>query len=266
MKKKIIGCVIVSITVIMFLSSILFFAKTFDKGSIVDNDIETIITLSDENGTLTDKQLKSLNSGANINYNGNIYRLQNTYSDKKVYIYRDLMLTATYINVDNNGTYAFDNGDGKEYVDFSILERYLTTENFQNVIKNYLNSSEVKNAINNALLSYVSSSQLNQLCTRIMPVPGTSFHFENGCAYLTFCLDADGDVTDFYMIGGTKAGSKGQFALTFCETPAKSITVFQTGSIVLSDLAKTSDGSTGIRPGAMNSHLVVFRLGGKTVN
>ena len=83
MKKKIISIAVAALTAIMFLFSILFFAKTFDKGSIVDNDIETIITLSDENGTLTDKQLKSLNNGANINYYGSIYRLQNTYSDKK---------------------------------------------------------------------------------------------------------------------------------------------------------------------------------------
>ena len=176
------------------------------------------------------------------------------------------MLMATYIKVYNNGTYTFDSGDGKEYVDFSALERYLTTENFQNVIKNYLNSSEVKNAINNALLSYISSSQLNQLCTRELLTPGKNLVFENGCVYLTFCLDDGGDIADFYMVGGTKAGNKGQFALTFCDTPERSITIFQTGSIIISDLAKTSDGSTGIRPGAMNSHLVVFRLGGKTVN
>ena len=154
----------------------------------------------------------------------------------------------------------------KDYATSGELEDYLEKVTFQEYMKKYLTGSEVNSAISSALLAYVKSSQLNQLCTRIMPAPGTSFNFENGCAYLTFCLDSDGDVTDFYMIGGTKAGSKGQFALTFCETPAKSITVFQTGSIVLSDLAKTSDGSTGIRPNAMNSHLVVFRLGGKTVN
>lgn len=63
--------------------------------------------------------------------------------------------------------------------------------------------------------------------------------------------------------GGGKDGKTGRFALVFVGGKInESLIVYQTGSVLISDLAGTSGGSTGIKP-ASNGYLRVFEIGGK---
>lgn len=91
-----------------------------------------------------------------------------------------------------------------------------------------------------------------------------TLQFKPNTMYAVQCLDSSLNLADFSIIGGSKDGKTGRFALVFVgDKVSESLVLYQTGSVVLSNLAATSGGSTGIKPAASSSQLRYFVLGGK---
>lgn len=94
-----------------------FFA--FFKDNIADEKInERIIEVTEDNGKLSAAQVKSLDNGADIQYNGEIYRLSQT-GEENVYAHNDEenIFVRKYIAVNtSDGFYRSWNKVNDEYV------------------------------------------------------------------------------------------------------------------------------------------------------
>ena len=82
--------------------------------------------------------------------------------------------------------------------------------------------------------------------------------------YVVQCYNNSSNLTDFMIIGGGKDGKKGRFAMVFVgDKVTDSLIVYQTGSALISDLAGTSGGSTGIATVNSSEILKIYEIGGK---
>ena len=114
------------------------------------------------------------------------------------------------------------------------------------ILGDYVKKSDRKPVVN-----MYSTSQLN---------------FKANTMYIVQCFDTTSNLADFTIIGGGKNGKTGRFAMIFVgDRVTDSLIVYQTGSIILSDLAGTSGQSTGIKPAASSSILRVYEIGGKVL-
>lgn len=282
-------------------AAVLGVGTSFTNGN---NATEQIVQIDEKTTTLTKEQMKSLDSGADITYDSDVYRLSKV-GDEKIYEHTDgenIFLTK-YIGVDTKKrtfrTWEKLNSDVvtkalmnsaltekdsalketlKEYVTddqmteilteyekgadlTETLKKYVTEEKVNSILSSYYTKQETQNLINQALLSYVKKSDGKGLVQ--MSLPG-QLTFKVNTMYAVQCFDPSGNLADFKIVGGGKDGKTGRFALVFVgEKISESLTLYQTGSVLISDLAATSGGSTGIKPASSGHHLRVFELGGK---
>ena len=126
------------------------------------------------------------------------------------------------------------------------LKKYITTVQVTSILGDYVKKSDRKPVVN-----MYRTSQLN---------------FKANTMYIVQCFDTTSNLADFTIIGGGKNGKTGRFAMIFVgDRVTDSLIVYQTGSIILSDLAGTSGQSTGIKPAASSSILMVYEIGGKVL-
>lgn len=126
------------------------------------------------------------------------------------------------------------------------LKKYITTVQVTSILGDYVKKSDRKPVVN-----MYRTSQLN---------------FKANTMYIVQCFDTTSNLADFTIIGGGKNGKTGRFAMIFVgDRVIDSLIVYQTGSIILSDLAGTSGQSTGIKPAASSSILRVYEIGGKVL-
>ena len=88
--------------------------------------------------------------------------------------------------------------------------------------------------------------------------------------YVVQCYDNSGNLADFTILGGGKNGTKGRFAMVFLgdkisNSTLQSLTVYQTGSINISNLAGTSGNSYGLKPSNNSDFIVYYKIGGKGI-
>ena len=126
---------------------------------------ERIVTLDGESATLTDKQLKSLESGADISFGSEMYRLSKV-GDEKIYEHTDgeNIFVTKYIGVNaaekTYRTWEKVNDDvvTKAFMN-SSLSRYVTNGGISEILKGYTTSS----ALTETLKKYVSDEQLTEI-------------------------------------------------------------------------------------------------------
>ncbi len=252
-------------------------ATIFDLGQVVD--------LTGQDGEITSAQATLLSRGAVVKYDNDVYQLYQV-GDSRVYTCVDSMdeYTRKYIQINNDGTFTRWSKTNTDYVDkallSSVLSEYLKTGEFDETIKdyatngeldealsfalaNYMKSSEVQNLLANTLASYVKNSDGKGLVT--VNFTTRQLNFEKNTMYAVQCFDSTDNLADFKIVGGSKGGVTGRFALVFVgDDIRESLILYQTGSIVLSNLAGTSGGSSGIAPANSSCKLRYFRIGGKT--
>ena len=153
----------------------------------------------------------------------------------------------------------------KDYEMDNALSDYMKDADVNDIIgaalTNYMTSVEMQNLLTNALASYVKTSDGKGLVN--MYYLYNQLTFKTNTLYAVQGFDNTQNLADFTIVGGGKDGKTGRFALVFIgDKINESLVVYQTGSILLSDLAGTSGGSTGIKP-ASNGYLRVFEIGGK---
>lgn len=146
-----------------------FFA--FFKDNIADEKInERIIEVTEDNGKLSAAQVKSLENGADIQYNGEIYRLSQT-GEENVYAHNDEenIFVRKYIAVNtSDGFYRSWNKVNDDLVTKALLNSalsdYATGSDVDSALSNalagYLNNEDVKKTISAALANYVKSVDL----------------------------------------------------------------------------------------------------------
>lgn len=287
------------------------FGINYFKGSTVaDDDITSIVELTDRDGTLTALQIKSLNSGACIKYNDEIYQLARV-GENKIYAYTDAgnALNRKFISVnETEATFKQWIETDENYVNKALLDSYLkeyvknkdlnntlsdyTTDSalrdaladyiknndLSDTLKDYATDSDMNAALSAALADYMRSSEIQSLITTSlasyvknsdgkglvnMYYLYNSLTFKTNTLYAVQGFDNTQNLADFTIVGGGKDGKTGRFALVFVGGKInESLIVYQTGSVLISDLAGTSGGSTGIKP-ASNGYLRVFEIGGK---
>ena len=239
-----------------------FFA--FFKDNIADEKInERIIEVTEDNGKLSAAQVKSLDNGADIQYNGEIYRLSQT-GEENVYAHNDEenIFVRKYIAVNtSDGFYRSWNKVNDEYVTKALLNTALT---------NYMTSAEMQKLLTATLASYVKTSDGKDIVTRKKLAPGEQLIFEAHSMYVVQCYDYSGNLADFTILGGGKNGTKGRFAMAFLgdkisNSTLQSLTVYQTGSINISNLAGTSGNSYGLKPSNNSDFIVYYKIGGKGI-
>ena len=153
----------------------------------------------------------------------------------------------------------------KDYEMDNALSDYMKDADVNDIIgaalTNYMTSVEMQNLLTNALASYVKNSDGKGLVN--MYYLYNQLTFKTNTLYAVQGFDNTQNLADFTIVGGGKDGKTGRFALVFVGGKInESLIVYQTGSIIISDLAGTSGGSTGIKP-ASNGYLRVFEIGGK---
>lgn len=88
-------------------------------------------------------------------------------------------------------------------------------------------------------------------------------YFELNTMYAVQCFDTTDNLADFTIVGGGKDGATGRFAFVFVgDNMHESLILYQTGSIVISNLAGTSGGSSGIKPASNSNYIRYFKIGG----
>lgn len=259
MKKKIVTVILISICSVMFVSSIFFFAKIGKSDSSI-NKKESIITVSEESGTLTSSQLKAINNGANIDYNGNIYRLYKSNEEEKVYSFTDDDFTQRKITIKPNGGYYVCAPVGSDFINnallTSALSEYLKTVDFNTLLKNY--------ATKTSLTDYVNKNALGDVVEYY--TRATTLTLKPYYMYLVQCYDSSYNLADMKIVGGNADGKAARFALCVSGNgPAQSLVFYQTGSIVLSELVKSGTQITGIVPKNSDTWLYYYKIGGKIV-
>ena len=139
------------------------------------------------------------------------------------------------------------------------LKKYMTVEQSTAALQGYYTKSE----ITNLLSGYIKNSSKANLVDMYM---ASTLTFKTNTMYIVQCFDTTDNLADFKIVGGGKDGKTGRFAMVFVGNKvSESLIVYQTGSIIISDLAGTSGGSTGIKTMSGGDKLRIFEIGGKTV-
>lgn len=243
-----------------------------------------IIEISEHDGQLTTVELNSLSGGADIKFNGEIYRLTRD-GTNKVYSYTDAenVFYRKFISINTeDGTYTQWSEKSEDYVSkatlATLLKGYVKDYEMDNALSDYMKDADVNDIIGAALTNYMTSVEMQNLLTNAlasyvknsdgkglvdMYYLYNQLTFKTNTLYAVQGFDNTQNLADFTIVGGGKDGKTGRFALVFVGGKInESLIVYQTGSIIISDLAGTSGGSTGIKP-ASNGYLRVFEIGGK---
>lgn len=270
----------VLLVIILTLGSVgVFFA--FFKDNIADEKInERIIEVTEDNGKLSAAQVKSLDNGADIQYNGEIYRLSQT-GEENVYAHNDEenIFVRKYIAVNtSDGFYRSWNKVNDEYVTKALLNTalsdYATDKDINSALNsalgNYATNADVQKLLTATLASYVKSSDGKDIITYHILAPGKELIFEAHSMYVVQCYDNSDNLADFTILGGGKNGTKCRFAMAFLgvknnNTSLQSLIVYQTGSINISNLAGTSGSSYGLKPSNNSDRIIYYKIGGKGI-
>lgn len=272
------GSVLAVILVIVILfGAIGLCVALFKKSSTEETTAERIIEIKETDGVLTVAQRKSLDGGADIKYNGEIYRLSQINEEENVYSHAsdDNIFVCKYVGVNTqDGFYRTWNKVNDDYVTKALLNSalsdYSTDSDVSKAITaaltNYMQSSEVQNLLTDALASYIKSSDMKNLITCEMLSPGEQLTLGFNTMYAVQCYDESMNLADFQIVNGTKNGKTGRFALVFVgQNYYDSLILYQTGSALVSNLAATSGGSTGIKPANNSCRIKYYKLGGKVI-
>lgn len=278
--KSIISVVLVCVLSLGVLGLVVALVRSKSDG----NAHGGIIEISEQDGQLTIVELNSLSGGADIKFNGEIYRLTRD-GTNKVYSYTDAenVFYRKFISVNTeDGTYTQWSEKSEDYVSkatlATLLKGYVKDYEMDNALSDYMKDADVNDIIGAALTTYMTSVEMQNLLTNALAsyVKNSDgkglvnmFYLYNQLTFKTNTLyavqgfDNTQNLADFTIVGGGKDGKTGRFALVFIgDKINESLIVYQTGSIIISDLAGTSGGSTGIKP-ASNGYLRVFEIGGK---
>lgn len=278
--KSIISIVLVCVLSLGVLGLVVALVRSKSDGNATGG----IIEISEQDGQLTTVELNSLSGGADIKFNGEIYRLTRD-GTNKVYSYTDAenVFYRKFISVNTeDGTYTQWSEKSEDYVSkatlATLLKGYVKDYEMDNALSDYMKDADVNDIIGAALTNYMTSAEMQNLLTNAlasyvknsdgkglvnMYYLYNQLTFKTNTLYAVQGFDNTQNLADFTIVGGGKDGKTGRFALVFIgDKINESLVVYQTGSILLSDLAGTSGGSTGIKP-ASNGYLRVFEIGGK---
>lgn len=278
--KSIISIVLVCVLSLGVLGLVVALVRSKSDGNATGG----IIEISEQDGLLTTVELNSLSGGADIKFNGEIYRLTRD-GTNKVYSYTDAenVFYRKFISVNTeDGTYTQWSEKSEDYVSkatlATLLKGYVKDYEMDNALSDYMKDADVNDIIGAALTNYMTSVEMQNLLTNAlasyvknsdgkglvnMYYLYNQLTFKTNTLYAVQGFDNTQNLADFTIVGGGKDGKTGRFALVFIgDKINESLVVYQTGSILLSDLAGTSGGSTGIKP-ASNGYLRVFEIGGK---
>ena len=133
-----------------------------------------------------------------------------------------------------------------------------------------MTSADAQKLLTATLASYVKSSDGKDIITHHILAPGKELIFEAHSMYVVQCYDNSDNLADFTILGGGKNGTKGRFAMVFLgdkisNSNLQSLTVYQTGSINISNLAGTSGNSYGLKPSNNSDFIVYYKIGGKGI-
>ena len=289
-------------------------AAVFGMGTSFTNEnntTEQIVQIDGKTTTLTKEQIKSLDNGADITYDSDVYRLSKV-GDEKIYEHTDgenIFLTK-YIGVDtkkrtfrtweklNNDVvtkalmnsaltekdsalketlkeYVTDDQMAKILADYEkgadlteTLKKYVTEEKVNSILSSYYTKQETQNFINQALLSYVKKSDGKGLVSGQLSRT-YALRPEKSTIYFVQCMDSSGNLADF-TVSGLKS-VKGRFALVIVgDKPIagteyyESLALIQTGSVLVSELAKTTISVKSIAPSDGNV-LYYYQVGGQVL-
>ena len=141
----------------------------------------------------------------------------------------------------------------------AILGKYLTAEQTKAVLQGYYSKTEIANMLSDYIKNSDKKSLVNMYLTTLLT-------FKPNAMYAVQCFDNTSNLSDFKIIGGGKDGKTGRFAIVFVgDKVTDSLIVYQTGTIIISDLAGTSGGSTGIKPASSSDYLRVFEISGNVL-
>ena len=278
--KSIISIVLVCVLSLGVLGLVVALVRSKSDGNATGG----IIEISEQDGQLTTVELNSLSGGADIKFNGEIYRLTRD-GTNKVYSYTDAenVFYRKFISINTeDGTYTQWSEKSEDYVSkttlANLLKGYVKDYEMDNALSDYMKDADVNDIIGAALTNYMTSVEMQNLLTNAlasyvknsdgkglvnMYCLYNQLTFKTNTLYAVQGFDNTQNLADFTIVGGGKDGKSGRFALVFIgDKINESLIVYQTGSIILSDLAGTSGGSTGIKP-ASNGYLRVFEIGGK---
>lgn len=278
--KSIISVVLVCVLSLGVLGLVVALVRSKSDGNATGG----IIEISEQDGQLTTAELNALSGGADIKFNGEIYRLTRD-GTNKVYSYTDAenVFYRKFISVNTeDGTYTQWSEKSEDYVSkatlATLLKGYVKDYEMDNALSDYMKDADVNDIIGAALTSYMTSVEMQNLLTNAlasyvknsdgkglvnMYYLYNQLTFKTNTLYAVQGFDNTQNLADFTIVGGGKDGKTGRFALVFIgDKINESLIVYQTGSIIISDLAGTSGGSTGIKP-ASNGYLRVFEIGGK---
>lgn len=278
--KSIISIVLVCVLSLGVLGLVVALVRSKSDGTATGG----IIEISEQDGQLTTAELNALSGGADIKFNGEIYRLTRD-GTNKVYSYTDAenVFYRKFISVNTeDGTYTQWSEKSEDYVSkatlATLLKGYVKDYEMDNALSDYMKDADVNDIIGAALTNYMTSVEMQNLLTNAlasyvktsdgkglvnMYYLSNQLTFKTNTLYAVQGFDNTQNLADFTIVGGGKDGKTGRFALVFIgDKINESLVVYQTGSILLSDLAGTSGGSTGIKP-ASNGYLRVFEIGGK---
>lgn len=278
--KSIISIVLVCVLSLGVLGLVVALVRSKSDGNATGG----IIEISEQDGQLTTAELNALSGGADIKFNGEIYRLTRD-GTNKVYSYTDAenVFYRKFISVNTeDGTYTQWSEKSEDYVSkatlATLLKGYVKDYEMDNALSDYMKDADVNDIIGAALTNYMTSVEMQNLLTNAlasyvknsdgkglvnMYYLYNQLTFKTNTLYAVQGFDNTQNLADFTIVGGGKDGKTGRFALVFVGGKInESLVVYQTGSILLSDLAGTSGGSTGIKP-ASNGYLRVFEIGGK---
>ncbi len=278
--KSIISIVLVCVLSLGVLGLVVALVRSKSDGNATGG----IIEISEQDGQLTTVELNSLSGGADIKFNGEIYRLTRD-GTNKVYSYTDAenVFYRKFISINTeDGTYTQWSEKSEDYVSkatlATLLKGYVKDYEMDNALSDYMKDADVNDIIGAALTNYMTSAEMQNLLTNALAsyVKNSDgkglvnmynlynqLTFKTNTLYAVQGFDNTQNLADFTIVGGGKDGKTGRFALVFVGGKInESLIVYQTGSVLISDLAGTSGGSTGIKP-ASNGYLRVFEIGGK---
>lgn len=278
--KSIISIVLVCVLSLGVLGLVVALVRSKSDGNATGG----IIEISEQDGQLMTAELNALSGGADIKFNGEIYRLTRD-GTNKVYSYTDAenVFYRKFISINTeDGTYTQWSEKSEDYVSkatlATLLKGYVKDYEMDNALSDYMKDADVNDIIGAALTTYMTSVEMQNLLTNAlasyvknsdgkglvnMYYLYNQLTFKTNTLYAVQGFDNTQNLADFTIVGGGKDGKTGRFALVFIGNKInESLVVYQTGSILLSDLAGTSGGSTGIKP-ASNGYLRVFEIGGK---
>ena len=278
--KSIISVVLVCVLSLGVLGLVVALVRSKSDGNATGG----IIEISEQDGQLTTAELNALSGGADIKFNGEIYRLTRD-GTNKVYSYTDAenVFYRKFISVNTeDGAYTQWSEKSEDYVSkatlATLLKGYVKDYEMDNALSDYMKDADVNDIIGAALTNYMTSVEMQNLLTNAlasyvknsdgkglvnMYYLYNQLTFKINTLYAVQGFDNTQNLADFTIVGGGKDGKTGRFALVFIgDKINESLIVYHTGSIIISDLAGTSGGSTGIKP-ASNGYLRVFEIGGK---